>query len=551
MRQILFTLLLTIFSIAGCAQQTVGLLQSNTAEEGYELFAPIKADTTYLIDKCGRLVHQWASPNSPGMSVYLLPDGSLLRSANIPNAVFRGNGAQGGAIEKYDWNNNLTWSYVLSSDTQTQNHDIYPLDNGDILVVIWEAIDSSVAIAAGKNPALLQSVLYSAKIQELQPVSLHQANVVWQWRLWDHLIQDFDSTKNNYGVVAEHPELVNLNYTDTNIAAKDWIHPNAVTYNGTLNQIILSAHNLNEIWILDRGTTTAQASSHSGGQHNKGGDLLYRWGNPKAYNRGTSANQVFYTQHNPSWIPAGYPNAGSIIVFNNGLKRPGGNASSVDIFTPPVDSNGNYTLLPGQPYGPASTLWSYEATPPSSFFGTVMGGAQQLQNGNIIVCEGPQGDFFEIDSSKNVLWRYVNPVSGDSAVTQGTAITNSGVFRCTQYDPSYSAFNGITLTPKGHIELNPILTACDSALVSGVNEINTPSVSIYPNPANDRTTISVHASSSATSYRLINLQGQLITDGSVNSTKFQIVLGNIAAGIYLLDLETLTGIVRQKLVIAH
>jgi hypothetical protein len=224
----------------------------------------------------------------------------LVRAGNIPSQIFRGNGEQGGMIEKYDWNNNLTWSYILSSDTQTQNHDIYPLANGNILAVVWEAIDSNTAIAAGRDPARLSSQLFSAEIQELQPVGLHQATVVWQWRLWDHLIQDFDSTKSNYGVIADHPELINLNYTDSAPTSKDWIHANAVTYDSTRDQIILSAHNFSEIWILDHSTTTAQATTHSGGTHAKGGDLLYRWGNPQAYGRGTAADEVFYTQHNLS-----------------------------------------------------------------------------------------------------------------------------------------------------------------------------------------------------------------------------------------------------------
>lgn len=531
--------------------QTVGLLQSNSAEDGYELFAPIRADTTYLIDKCGRLIHKWASPNNPGMSVYLLPDGSLLRSANVPNQYFRGNGAQGGAIEKYDWNNNLTWSYTISSDTQTQNHDIYPLANGNILVVIWEAIDSNTAIAAGKNPALLLSVLYSAKIVELQPVGSNQANIVWQWRLWDHLIQDFDASKSNYGVVSDHPELVNLNYTDTPRAEKDWIHPNAVTYNPALDQVIISAHNLSEIWIVDHSTTTAEATTHSGGAHGHGGDLLYRWGNPQVYGRGTSADEVFYTQHNPTWIPAGYPHAGSIIIYNNGVGRPGGNASSVDIFTPPVDSNGNYPITAGQPYGPTTKAWTYQATPGNSFFSTVMGSAQMLADGNIIVCEATAGNFFELDSNKNVRWRYVNPVDDDTIVTQGTTPTNGGVFRCTQYDPSYSGFTGHTLMPMGHIEKNAILTACDSA-TTGISEAgNFLNANIYPTPASTKLMVSLNELNSTLSFELYNMLGQAVINGQSSNSSFEIPLTGLRSGLYILKLSIGNQQMQKRIVVCQ
>jgi hypothetical protein len=552
MKKITIAIFICLLCLSTFGQTTVGLLQSNSAEDGYVLFAPIKSDTTYLIDKCCRLIHQWASPNTPGMSVYLLPDGSLLRSANVPNQYFRGNGAQGGAIEKYDWNNNLTWSYTLSSDTQTQNHDIYPLANGNILVVIWEAIDSSRAIAAGKNPALLLSTLYSAKIQELQPVGTRQANVVWQWKLWDHLIQDFDASKNNYGVVANHPELVNLNYTDTNIAAKDWIHANAVTYNSDLDQIILSVHNLSEIWILDHSTTTAQATTHTGGVHGKGGDLMYRWGNPQVYGRGTSADQVFFTQHNPVWIPSGYPHAGSISIFNNGVKRPGGNASSVDIFTPPIDSNGNYTILPGQSYGPSGKAWTYEAPTPSSFFSTVMGSAQLLANGNILVCQASQGLFFEIDSNKNMLWKYQSPVNADTAVAQGTRVTNGGVFRCTQYDASYSGFAGQTLNPLYHIERNPIFTACDSATIhTDIAAINIEAdIKIYPNPADDRIFVILAQNSMAT-YSVSNMLGQIVAEGQTESQQLEISMTAKENGIYTVKIETDNKIIQKKIIINH
>ena len=66
----------------------------------------------------------------------------------------------------------------------------------------------------------------------------------------------------------------------------------------TLDQIVLSNHNLSEIWIIDHSTTTLEAASHSGGNSGKGGDLLYRWGNPQAYDQGTGADQLLnHQQH--------------------------------------------------------------------------------------------------------------------------------------------------------------------------------------------------------------------------------------------------------------
>ena len=35
--------------------------------------------------------------------------------------------------------------------------------------------------------------------------------IVWEWHLSDHLIQDFDAKKSNYGKPGDHPELLDFN----------------------------------------------------------------------------------------------------------------------------------------------------------------------------------------------------------------------------------------------------------------------------------------------------------------------------------------------------
>ena len=89
----------TLFSIA---QQTVGLTQySNEASSGYVLYSPINTTNTYLIDRCGHLRHTWTSDYTPGLSCYLLEDGSLLRTGKLEANHF-GAGGNGGVIERKD-----------------------------------------------------------------------------------------------------------------------------------------------------------------------------------------------------------------------------------------------------------------------------------------------------------------------------------------------------------------------------------------------------------------------------------------------------------------
>ncbi len=446
------------------AQQTVGMFTKNNGEQdGYVLFSAPSTET-YLIDKCGKLVHKWNTNYSPGDDAYLLPNGNLLSTATVSTKYFSNGASDGGMVQIFDWNGKLLWRYTISDSIKQQDHDIYPMPNGNILVLEWDRHVAKESIALGRDSAKLKgSELWGVRIQEIKPIGTDSAQVVWDWRIWDHLIQDVDSTKPNYGIVSKHPELLNINYSDASagiFSTADWIHANAVTYNPNLDQVMISSRSLSEIYIIDHSTTTNEASSHAGGKHGKGGDFLYRWGNPAAYNRGTKSNRTLYVQHNPSWIPAGFPGAGNITVFNDGTGRPGGNYSTADIFAPPVDSKGDYYLDTSAAFGPASSYWSYKASNPTSFYSSVMGGVQRLQNGNMLIDESIKGNFFEVDSNKNLVWRYVNPDGGSGPLAQGTNPGNNPCYRAELYTEDYAAFKNKTLTPGNPVELKPYSYNC-------------------------------------------------------------------------------------------
>lgn len=446
----LFSILLSYLINIDAQNPTMGLLKHSPSsiDNGYVLFAPNSNSTTFLIDKCGSLVHSWNSSYLPGLSVYFLPDGNLLRTGYTNNTTFSAGGS-GGVIERMDWNGNVLWSYMISDNSQCQHHDIVMLPNGNIIAVVWEFKTRAEAIAAGRDSTLLGAGIWSEKLVEIQPVGTNSANIVWEWHAWDHLIQEHDNTKGNFGSIVSNPQLLDVNYRAQ--VGPDWLHFNSIDYNLDYDQIMFSSRQLDEIYIIDHSTTTAESASHSGGIYGKGGDFLYRWGNSEAYGFPGTQNHQLFGQHNAHWIPSGNPNAGKIMIFNNGNGRTGGNYSSVDIINP-VNSSGNYDQT--LPFGPNAAEWSYHDTPSSSFYSAFISGAQQLINGNVLICNGMKGEFFEVDPLGNKVWRYINPV-GNSILTQGTTPTANSVFRCTFYPDSYSGFSGKTLTPLGLIEQNP------------------------------------------------------------------------------------------------
>ena len=392
--------------------------------EGYNLFGPIRSTTVYLMDNDGNFVHEWATDAQPAESVYLLEDGTLLYTGEAVNHTFIADG-HGGIVQLIDWDGNVTWHYEYSSTTHLQHHDVEMLPNGNVLMVAWQMKTEAEALAAGRDPSLLaDGELWPGSIIEVQPTGPTAGDIVWEWHAWDHLIQDYDPTKDNYGVVADHPELIDLNYVF--VPAADWFHANAVDYNAALDQIVLSSHGFSEIWVIDHSTTAAEVAGHTGGNSGMGGDLLYRWGNPLAYDSGTSTDQQLFHQHDAEWIGAGLPGEGNILIFNNGWMRPGPDdySSIVEIVTP-VNPDGSYTLAPGSAYGPDEPVWIYTADPPTDFYAQNISGSQRLPNGNTLTCDGPEGHFYEVTTSGETVWEYDYEVEPDA------------VFRVERYAPDY------------------------------------------------------------------------------------------------------------------
>ncbi|MCP4165254.1 MAG: DUF1566 domain-containing protein [Chloroflexi bacterium] len=390
--------------------------------EEYTLFAPMAATTTYLIDMDGEVVHTWESSTSSGNSVYLLDNGNLLRTERVRSNVFTAGGVGGGVVE-YSWDGERVWSFEYASSTYQLHHDVEVLPDGNILMIAWEYKSAAEAIAAGRDPSLLsaENALWPDHVIEVDPSS---NKIVWEWHVWDHLIQDYDASKPNYGVVADHPELVDLNHT-TGGELADWNHMNAIDYNAELDQILLSVHGFDEIWIIDHSTTSAEAAGHSGGNSGKGGDVLYRWGNPQTYDAGNAADQQLFAQHDAQWIESDLPGAGNILIFNNGDQRTRPFSSVVEI-EPPVDGTGTYTF--DGVYGPQAPIWSYVAPNPTDFFARNISGAQRLISGNTLICDGPSGTFFEVTAEGETVWEYVNPFT-----TQTPRGEMNEVFRAERY----------------------------------------------------------------------------------------------------------------------
>jgi hypothetical protein len=418
--------------------------------DGYVIYAVPNSASVYLINRKGEVVHEWKGNYGGSARVsYLQNDGSLIQNAGDPDFPVFAGGGEAGRLQRITWDGKIVWDFEYANEKEHAHHDFAVMPNGNILAIAWEAKTVAEVLAAGRKPKLIPKAgLWPDKIVEIKPDGERGGKVVWEWHIWDHMIQDFDPKKKNYGKPAEQPQLLDINVghpipiitpdsldkmrkqgrmpwrnqTAENMGS-DVYHVNAIKYNPDLDQIAFSSPELNEIFIIDHSTSTKEAASHTGGRWGKGGDFLYRWGNPKNYHRGDSTDQKLYNQHDIRWIEKGAPGEGNLTLYNNDIKnRDGLNYSAVYEIVPATDKNGNYVIDKGKAFGPEKPFWKYTAPDTVSFWSSFISGAQRLQNGNTFINEGAKGRFFEVTPEGKIVWEYLNPFRGEMRMPNGDPI---------------------------------------------------------------------------------------------------------------------------------
>ena len=399
-------------------------------------------------------------------SAYLLEDGSLLRTAQILDAPRFVGGGQFGRIERLSWDGEVLWSWELATEQRLLHHDLEMLPNGNVLAIAWDAKTPGQARTAGRRPDLIpEAGLWPDVILEIEPEGKSGGKVVWEWRYWDHLIQDHDPNAENYGEIAANNRKIDINggppleaMTAEELALQkrigflgdnatlanrgsDMFHTNAVAYNAELDQIAISSPEFGEIFIIDHSLTTEEAATDAG-------DPLYRWGNPANYGRDPEGYELLGYQHDVHWIPEGYPGAGRLMLFNNRVHDAAPPYSEVLEFETPWE-NGAYRLDEGRAFGPARGALRH--IQPGAF-APFIPDAKRMPNGNTLVTDGPPGRFVEVTPDGEIVWEYWTPYSGDVRTPMGGPASPVGpflyaVFRSTFIPADHPGVAGRDLAP--------------------------------------------------------------------------------------------------------
>ena len=403
-------------------------------QPGYVLLEPTGKMESYLLGVDKEIAGSYSGDYYPKYT-QLLPNGHRLYSSKATTtAIHNGGGSTTGCVEEYDANGELVWRISLNNDYILSHHAVRKMPNGNVLALIWQKSSGDIALAQGRNPETLpeDGDFWFDIVAEIDPIAME---VVWEWNIKNHLIQDFDPTKANYGVVADNPGLMDINIFDVEdgMIHPDWVHSNAIDYNPELDQIAVSLRSMNEIIILDRSTTPREAEGHSGGRYGKGGDILYRWGNPVNYGRGTPEDRQFYNQHDVQWIRDGLPGAGNLLIFNNGHPdfRP---YTTIVELAPEMNPDGSYVLEDGQPYGPEEMAWEYNPPEEERFFASFISGVQRMPNGNTFINAGAIGMQREVTTSGDIVWEYEYRNENGAP---------DFFFRAEKYPPDYSGLEGL------------------------------------------------------------------------------------------------------------
>jgi len=475
MTRLTFAALVFTMSTASFAQNTLGVtdFQPDLVEEGYNLIYPHNQPNVYLLDMCGEVVHSWTNADSlrPGNMAYLQENGDIVMTYRhrvfADDPIWAGGG--GATIERRTWDNDVIWSFTLNDSTARLHHDIEVKPDGNVFAIAWEHFSAEEALQAGRDTSIIpEGGLWSEMVLELAPDTSGGAIVVWEWHAWDHLVQDYDATKDNFGVVSDQIDKIDLNYGTPSSQPSDWLHINAIDYDPYFNHLLLSVPTFDELWIVDYANFTP-------------GKLLWRWGNPEAHGQGSEDDKKLFYQHDCHWIydnvAPGTGDFGKIAVFNNRVPTDSGDVySAAHVLNPSyADYDNSFGMdASGDTYLPLDFDWTYVA--PDSIYSSGLSSFQRLGNGNSLICYGRWGDTREVTPEGDLAWRYKTPLVNAggfaSPVSQGTepAINQNMTFRAHRYPMDFDAFADVDLTPQGPIELDPmplaVCQSCDSLSVS-------------------------------------------------------------------------------------
>jgi hypothetical protein len=324
--------------------------------KGYNVYASRVGADVQLIDMDGRVVHRWSYPSR--------------KLGTLKHAVVLENGdavllyAVRG-LQRLDWNSHLLWSVEMNV-----HHEVTQLPDGSFLTIIDELTNHRGL------PVLFPAIVHlSSDGEEIDRWSgyehMDEMRQAFDQRSFldtiiDSMLAHMDSAS-AYGKLMGpvHKGRAMLDEK----RSLDYFHMNTVALlpdtpvgrqDGRFREgnLLVCFRNVNQIAVMDRHTKR----------------FLWVWG-----------EGVLEWPHQPTML-----DNGNILIFDNGIDRKYSRVLELNPLTQEIE-------------------WQYVADPPESFYTPTRGSAQRFPNGNTLIAESNDGRVFEVTSTGEIVWEWLNP----------------------------------------------------------------------------------------------------------------------------------------------
>lgn len=432
---------------------------------------PEKRNQVRLISIAGRrdlsLWHEW--PNSldtpEGSPGVLTPEGRALIAGTIhkDSTLLEAGFPIGahGTLRLLDPDGNVVWEYTKcdfdveapeGSGVECLHHDIDLMPNGNILVMAYTRVPAEELEAKGWDRANTNDPdsghLWMDTVYEIKPIFGDEAaaacdgaayctETLWAWRTHDHLGEN-------------DPAKIDINAVDSTVMPlvqlkADQTHLNSLDYSPERDQILMSSFGYDELWVIDRPTSTEVSSGPAG-------DLVWRWGWPDRYGCGGQTGEIceskVLNQHDALWItPDGEDSPTQILLHNNNSSPATGPLGS-QILSLDLELGDDGSFDQTLPYGPAEATIlfgqeKWEGGRPL-FNNVFASGAHLLEDGGLVITLSDSKEIWRIDGNpeiahddkEKIIWKASIP---PKASTQNGQIFKSHVL--TPDDPAIVALS--------------------------------------------------------------------------------------------------------------
>ena len=364
--------------------QDVTVYDPSRAYDGYTLFAPTFEKVAWLIDMQGRVVHRWEMDTAPASHGKLLPNGHVMWQGKGPDSItdFVGSGSE---LVEVDWDGNKVWRY----EEIGLNHDFLVLDNGNLIVNVFQPIPDGVVehIRGGLPGTELRGTMWSCGFKEIT----RAGEELWTFNLHEHLDPETDI------LCPLCPRHV-------------WGFCNSLSPLPDGN-ILFTLRLLNDLAVLDP----------------KKGEIVWRLGRDKELGH----------PHSCSVLPNG-----NYLLYDNGLHRVGADPGLqiADISASRVIEIDPHTK---------EIVWQYMDPYAPNFYSAICSSAQRLPNGNTLICEATKGRLFEVTLDGEMVWEYHSPFLITRPSYWGWTLAKT-IWDAQRYGPDDPAFEGKDLDPENY-----------------------------------------------------------------------------------------------------